>query len=331
MRILTGDRPSGKLHLGHYVGSLKNRIYYQDNFEQFIIIADLQALTDDPNRGSVLKENIRSIVCDYLSVGIDPRKSIIFLQSKISALSELTMYFMNLVSISRLQRNPTVKTEIKSKNMNKSIPVGFFVYPISQAADILAFDATHVPAGKDQLPMIEQTNEIAVDFNRAYNFDFFKKVEAIVPKKGGRLSGIDGKAKMSKSLNNAIYLCDGDDEIKKKVFSMYTDANHLKISDPGKVEGNIVFEYLDIFDENKKEINDLKDHYQKGGLGDVILKKRLTDVLVNLITPIRKRRFEFEKNFDFLDKIIISGTEKASDVASKTLKSVKEIMQISYF
>jgi tryptophanyl-tRNA synthetase len=331
MRILTGDRPSGKLHLGHYVGSLLNRIHYQDISEQFIIIADLQALTDDVNRGKVLKENIRSVLCDYLAVGIDPKKSTIFLQSKVSALSELTMYFMNIVSVSRLQRNPTVKNEIKNKNMNKSIPLGFFVYPISQAADILAFNATHVPVGKDQLPMIEQTNEIAFDFNKTYNFNFFKKVEAIIPKQGGRLSGIDGKAKMSKSLNNAIYLCDSDDEIKKKVFSMYTDSNHLNISDPGKIEGNVVFEYLDIFDENKKEIEELKDNYKKGGLGDVILKKRLTNVLINLISPIRERRVNFEKDFEFLDEIIVSGTEKANIVSSKTLKIVKEIMQISYF
>ena len=330
MKILTGDRPTGNLHLGHYIGSLENRIKYQDQAEQYIIIADIQALTDNYERPEILKNNILNIVLDYLSVGIDPKKSTIFIQSMIPEIAELTIFFMNLVTVARLQRNPTVKTEIIQKGFENSLPVGFFVYPISQAADILIFNPTHVPVGEDQLPMIEQTNEIGRSFNRIYKNEFFNEINAIVPK-FGRVPGIDGKSKMGKSLGNAIYLSDSSDEVVKKVNMMYTDPNHIKVSDPGKIEGNIVFSYLDIFDKNKNEVEELKNHYQRGGLGDSILKKRLYTILNDFLDPIRKNRKIYEKNIDEVKKIIKEGTEKAKSVAENNLKLIKNIMKIKYF
>lgn len=330
MRILTGDRPTGKLHLGHYLGSLKNRVDFQNKAEQFIIIADLQAMTDNWDKSEILKENIFSIVCDYMAVGIDPEKSTIFIQSQIPQLAELTMFFMNLVTIARLSRNPTVKTEIKQKGFNESIPVGFFTYPISQAADILLFKPTHIPVGADQIPMIEQTNEILRSFNNTYKCEYFSDVQPVVSKVS-RLVGIDGKDKMSKSLNNAIYLSDTESEIKEKVNKMYTDSNHIKVSDPGKVEGNVVFDYLNIFDENKEELEELKKHYQRGGLGDMVLKKRLILILNDLIAPIREKRFELEKNKDFVWDVVKTGTNKTFEIAQNSIDEIKKIMKIKYY
>jgi tryptophanyl-tRNA synthetase len=330
MRILTGDRPTGKLHLGHYLGSLKNRVDFQNKAELFIIIADLQAMTDNWDKSEILKENIFSIVCDYLAVGIDPEKSTIFIQSKIPQLAELTMFFMNLVTIARLSRNPTVKTEIKQKGFNKSIPVGFFTYPISQAADILLFKPTHIPVGADQIPMIEQTNEILRSFNNTYKCEYFSDVQPVISKVS-RLVGIDGKDKMGKSLNNAIYLSDTENEIKEKVNKMYTDSNHIKVSDPGKIEGNVVFDYLNIFDENKEELEELKKHYQRGGLGDMILKKRLILILNDLIAPIREKRFELEKNKDFVWDVVKTGTNKTFEFAQNSIDEIKKIMKIKYY
>jgi len=330
MRILTGDRPTGKLHLGHYLGSLKNRVDFQNKAEQFIIIADLQAMTDNWDKSEILKENIFSIVCDYMAVGIDPEKSTIFIQSQIPQLAELTIFFMNLVTVARLSRNPTVKAEIKQKGFNESIPVGFFTYPISQAADILLFKPTHIPVGADQIPMIEQTNEILRSFNNTYKCEYFSDVQPVISKVS-RLVGIDGKDKMSKSLNNAIYLSDTENEIKEKVNKMYTDSNHIKVSDPGKVEGNVVFDYLNIFDENKEELEELKKHYQRGGLGDMVLKKRLISILNDLIAPMRERRFELEKNKDFVWDVVKTGTNKTFEFAQNSIDEIKKIMKIKYY
>lgn len=330
-RILTGDRPTGKLHLGHFVGSLKNRVLLQDEFEQFLIIADLQALTDNFNHPEKLEQNILNVAIDYLACGIDPKKSTIFIQSMIPQISELTKIYANLVTVSRLSRNPTVKDEIKQKNFKDSTPVGFFIYPISQAADITFLKANLVPVGTDQLPMIEQTREIVEKFNKTYNCEIFPKPEALVPKTGGRLVGIDGQAKMGKSLNNGIFLGDSSDKIKQKVMQMYTDPNHVRIQDPGKVEGNVVFTYLDIFGKDKEKVEQLKQHYKKGGLGDVEIKKYLIDVLENFIAPIRTKRIELEKNKDEVKKIILQGTEKTKSLAEQTMKEVKTAMKMNYF
>ncbi len=286
--ILTGDRPTGPLHLGHYVGSLANRITLQDTCKQFVMIADAQALTDNYENPSKVRENVFQVVLDYLAVGIDPKKTTIFIQSMLPELTELTYYYLNLVTVSRLERNPTVKTEIKQKGFNESIPAGFLIYPVSQAADITAFKATLVPVGEDQIPMIEQTNEIVRSFNRIYKTDILKEVEALVPKIA-RLPGIDGKAKMSKSLGNAIFLSDPIDVIKQKVKTMYTDPGHIKVSDPGKIEGNVVFAYLDAFDTDHAEVAQLKEQYQKGGLGDMVVKKRLMEVLEAFLLPIQEK------------------------------------------
>jgi tryptophanyl-tRNA synthetase len=329
-RILTGDRPSGKLHLGHYVGSLKNRVLLQNDMEQLIILADLQALTDKANRKNILQENIKEIVLDYLSVGINPEKSTIFIQSRIPELAELTMFFLNLVTVSRLMRNPTIKTEIKMRGFEESIPAGFLMYPVSQAADILLFKPNVIPVGEDQLPMIEQTNEIARTFNRTYDVPLFKDVEALIPPVG-RLVGIDGKEKMSKSLNNTIFLSDTKEEVTQKVMKMYTDPEHIKIDMPGKVEGNTVFMYLDIFDEDKTEIKNLKEMYQKGGLGDVTLKKRLIQVLNNFLDPIRERRQQFENKRHLIQDILEAGNQKTLTIAKKTMAEVKDAMGILYF
>ena len=342
--ILTGDRPTGRLHLGHYVGSLKRRVELQNSGEFdkiYIMIADAQALTDNFDNPSKVRNNVIEVALDYLAVGIDPKKATIFVQSEISELTELTFYYMNLVTLSRLQRNPTVKNEIKLRGFEKSIPVGFLNYPISQAADITAFNATCVPVGVDQLPMIEQTREIVHSFNSIYG-NTLTMPEAEVPKSDleQRLPGTDGKAKMSKSLGNCIYLSDDEDTIKKKVMSMYTDPNHIRVEDPGNVEGNVVFTYLDVFakdeDFNKylpeyKNLDELKEHYRRGGLGDVVIKKFLNHILQDLLRPIREKRESLSKNITYVYDVLKSGTKMAQEEANKTIKSVKKAMKIDYF
>ncbi|WP_374034761.1 tryptophan--tRNA ligase [Bdellovibrio bacteriovorus] len=325
--ILTGDRPTGPLHLGHYVGSLKNRVDLQDSHDQYIIIADVQALTDNYDDTTKVRDNILQVTLDYLAAGIDPAKSTIFVQSELPELFEMTTYFMNLVTVARLERNPTVKTEIQQKNLEKSLPAGFLTYPVSQAADILGFKANLVPAGEDQNPMIEQTNEIAQRFNHIYKTDFFKPVKGM-PGVAGRLPGIDGKAKMSKSLGNAIYLSDDADTIKKKVQKMYTDPGHIRIEDPGKVEGNVVFSFLDVFDPRKDEVAALKEHYQRGGLGDGTLKVRLTEVLNTIIAPMRERRAQYAQDPQAVLKICKEGSLKAQEKTRQTLKEMKAIMGV---
>lgn len=332
--ILTGDRPTGKLHLGHYVGSLENRVKLQEdpNNEMFIMIADQQALTDNAKNPKKVLDSVTEVALDYLGIGLDPKKSTIFIQSQIPQLPELMMYYLNLVTLSRLERNPTVKSEIDQKEFGQSIPSGFLVYPVSQAADITAFKATHVPVGDDQKPMIEQAREIVRDFNRIYNTDTLVEPEAMLPEKGrGRLVGIDGKGKMSKSLNNGIYLSDSADEIEKKVMKMYTDPNHIRIEDPGQVEGNVVFTYLDIFDSNKEKVAELKEHYQRGGLGDMTIKRYLNEILQDYLAPIRQRREEFAKDPEFVMNMLKEGSERAERVAAETLAEVKAAMGINYF
>ena len=332
--ILTGDRPTGKLHLGHYVGSLENRVKLQadSNNEMFIMIADQQALTDNAKNPEKVLESVTEVALDYLAVGLDPSKSTIFIQSQIPQLPELTVYYLNLVTLARLERNPTVKSEIKEKEFGQSIPAGFLVYPVSQAADITAFKATHVPVGDDQQPMIEQAREVVRDFNRIYDTETLVEPSAMLPPKGrGRLVGIDGKGKMSKSLNNGIYLSDSADEIEKKVMKMYTDPNHIRVEDPGQIEGNVVFTYLDIFDEDKEKVAELKAHYQQGGLGDVKIKRYLNDVLQAYLAPIRARREEYEKDPAYVMNMLKEGSEKAERVAAETLAEVKGAMGINYF
>ena len=342
--ILTGDRPTGKLHVGHYVGSLKRRVELQNSGKYdkiFIMIADSQALTDNADNPEKIRQNIIEVALDYLSCGIDPSKATIFIQSQVPQLTELTFYYMNLVTVSRLQRNPTVKSEIQMRNFEASIPVGFFTYPISQASDITAFKATTVPVGEDQLPMLEQTKEIVRRFNAVYG-DTLVEPEILLPDNKAclRLPGIDGKAKMSKSLGNCIYLSEDPEEIRKKVMSMYTDPDHLKVSDPGKIEGNTVFTYLDAFcrDEHFEKflpeyanLDELKAHYQRGGLGDVKVKKFLNSVLQDELEPIRARRKEYEKDIAYVYQILKEGSEKAEAVAAQTLSEVKAAMKINYF
>ena len=332
--ILTGDRPTGKLHLGHYVGSLSNRVKLQNEGGKalYVMIADQQALTDNAREPRKVQESVLQVGLDYLAVGLDPKKTTMFIQSQIPQLAELSAYYMNLVTTSRLERNPTVKSEIQQKNFNQSVPVGFYVYPISQVADITAFKATHVPVGDDQQPMIEQAREVARDFNRIYDRDVLVEPEIILPPKGqGRLVGIDGKGKMSKSLNNGIYLSDSADEIQKKVMSMFTDPNHIRIEDPGQVEGNVVFTYLDVFADDQEKVQELKDHYERGGLGDVKIKRYLNDILQAKLKPIRERREEFAANPDYVMNMLKEGSEKAEKVAAQTLKEVKDAMGINYF
>ena len=328
--VLTGDRPTGSLHLGHYVGSLANRLVLQETHEQFVMIANVQALTDNFDNPEKVKENIFQVAYDYLAVGIDPEKTTIFIQSSIPQIAELTVYYLNLVTVNRLRRNPTVKAEIEQKGYHEHLTAGFLTYPVNQAADITIVKAQVVPVGEDQLPMIEQTNEIVRSFNRIYKTDVLVEAQPMVPKIA-RLPGIDGQAKMSKSLGNAIYLSDPADVIAKKVMSMYTDPNHLKVSDPGKVEGNTVFAYLDVFDPNEAEVKALKEHYQRGGLGDVTLKKRLIDVLENFIGPIRQRRMDIEKNKDYVISILKEGNERTLAVARHTMEQVSHAMKIDYF
>lgn len=334
--ILTGDRPTGKLHIGHYVGSLKNRVELQNSgeFETFIMIADAQALTDNAKNPEKVRENVLEVALDYLAAGINPSKTTIFIQSQIPQLPELAMFYANLVSISRLERNPTVKTEIKQKNFGEGVPSGFVFYPISQAADITAFKATHVPAGEDQLPMIELTREISRSFNQTYGVDLLVEPEIILSKEGieRRLPGINGmNAKMSKSLNNGIYLADSFEEMRAKVMKMYTDPDHIRVEDPGKIEGNVVFAYLDVFAEDKEKVAEMKAHYQKGGLGDVAVKKYLVEEMDKVLKPIRERREELAKNPEAIYKILQKGSEKAEKVAAQTLKELKQAMKIDYF
>ena len=342
--ILTGDRPTGSLHLGHYVGSLKRRVELQNSgkFDEiYIEIADSQAITDNFDNIEKIRNNVLEVALDYLAVGIDPEKTTIFLQSRLPQLCELTFYYMNLVSVSRLKRNPTIKEEIVLRGFEESIPTGFLTYPISQAADITAFGANVVPVGEDQLPMIEQTREIVRSFKHYYD-DVLVEPTAMLPEneKCNRLPGLDGKAKMSKSLGNCIYLADSEEDIKKKVMGMYTDPDHLRVEDPGKVEGNMVFVYLDVFatEEHFKKylpeynnLDELKEHYKRGGLGDVKIKLFLNNVLQDILRPIRTRREELSKDMDKVIKILIDGSEKARKRAQITVDQVKDAMGINYF
>lgn len=342
--ILTGDRPTGRLHLGHYVGSLKKRVELQNSNEYdeiYIMIADSQALTDNFANPQKIRDNVIEVALDYLACGLDPAKVNIFLQSTVPALPELTAYYMNLVTLSRLQRNPTVKNEIKARGFETSIPVGFLNYPISQAADITAFAATCVPVGDDQLPMIEQTREIVRSFNNIYGETLVEPTAYIGENETSRrLPGLDGKAKMSKSLGNCIYLADDEATIYKKVMQMYTDPNHINITDPGQIEGNVVFTYLDVFASpadfakylpEYENLDDLKKHYQQGGVGDVAIKKFLNNILQDLLRPIRARREEYQKNITAVYNILEAGSKKAQIKAEATLQKVKAAMQIDYF
>lgn len=341
---MTGDRPTGKLHLGHYVGSLKRRVELQNSGEYdeiYIMIADAQALTDNADNPDKVRNNIIEVALDYLSCGLDPAKSNIFIQSQVPELTELAFYYMNLVTVSRLQRNPTVKSEIQMRNFEASIPVGFFTYPISQASDITAFKATTVPVGEDQKPMIEQTVEIVRRFNSVYG-EVLVEPEVLLPQNAVclRLPGTDGKAKMSKSLGNCIYLSDSAEDVRKKVMGMFTDPNHLKVSDPGKVEGNCVFTYLDAFSKPEHfakylpeyaSLDELKEHYRRGGLGDVKCKKLLIAVLEEELAPIRARRREFEQNIEGVYEMLRKGSQVAQAKAARTLMEVKDAMRINYF
>ena len=342
--ILTGDRPTGRLHVGHYVGSLRERVALQNegSYDKiFIMIADAQALTDNAENPQKVRDNIIEVALDYLACGINPEKTTILIQSMIPELTELTFYYMNLVTVARAQRNPTVKTEIKMRNFEANIPVGFFVYPISQAADITAFNATHVPAGEDQKPMIEQCREIVHKFNSVYG-ETLVEPNIVLPRNTAclRLPGLDGKAKMSKSLGNCIYLSDESEDIKKKIMSMFTDPNHLRVEDPGETENNPVFIYLDAFSRDEhfaeflpeyQNLDELKAHYQKGGLGDVKVKKFLNNVIQSELEPIRLRRKEWESKIPEVYEILKKGTAEARAVASKTLTNVRRAMRINYF
>lgn len=331
--ILTGDRPTGKLHIGHYIGSLKKRVELQNTgkYDPFIMIADQQALTDNARDPEKIRRSLTEVALDYLAVGIDPTKATIFVQSQIPALSELNLYYLNLVTVSRLERNPTVKAEIKQKNFERSIPAGFFTYPVSQAADITAFKASLVPVGDDQEPMLEQTREIVRSFNSIYG-DVLVEPQGIFPPKGsGRLPGLDGNAKMSKSLNNAIYLADDADTLRKKVMSMYTDPTHVHVEDPGHVEGNMVFTYLDIFADDQEKVAELKAQYQHGGLGDVKIKRYLNEVLEGVLAPIRQRRQEFAQDMGAVYDILKEGSARANEVANQTLAKVRRAIGVNYF
>lgn len=332
--ILTGDRPTGRLHIGHYIGSLKNRVALQNSgdYDTFIMIADTQALTDNARDPEKIRNSLMEVALDYLAVGIDPAKSTILIQSGVPALTELTMYYLDLVTVARLDRNPTVKTEIKQKDFGASVPAGFLIYPVSQAADITAFKADTVPVGDDQEPMLEQTREIVRTFNRTYNRDVLVEPEGYFPPKGrGRLPGIDGNAKMSKSLNNGIYLADDAKTVQKKIMSMYTDPDHIHVEDPGKVEGNVVFTYLDIFDPDKKQVASLKEQYQRGGLGDVKLKRYLIEVMEQVLAPIRTRRAQYAEDMGQVQEMLIAGTKHANEVANQTLDEVRDAIGFNYF
>ena len=342
--ILTADRPTGPLHLGHYVGSLSNRVKLQNSgkYDQFVMIADLQALTDNADNPQKIRQNILEVTLDYLAAGLTPDKTTFLVQSHIPALTELPMYYSNLVTMSRLERNPTIKSEIKQRNFERNLPVGFMTYPISQAADITAFKAKYVPVGEDQLPMLEQAREIVSSFNRIYNCDILVEPEAILPDNQacGRLVGTDGGAKMSKSLGNCIYLKDDEATIKKKIMSMYTDPTHINVSDPGHTEGNPVFMYLEAFSNDDmfaeylpdyKNLDELKEHYERGGLGDMKVKKFLNNVMQEMLKPIRERRENYEKDKGEVLNMLKKGTERAVEVSNKTLTEVRNAIGINYF
>ena len=340
--ILTGDRPTGKLHLGHYAGSLRNRVELQNSgkYDMYVFIADMQALTDNAKNPQKIRDNIIEVALDYLSVGLDPEKTCIFVQSQIPALSELTMYYMNLVSLARLKRNPTIKSEIKERGFGETIPVGFLTYPISQAADITAFDADLVPVGEDQAPILEQDIEIVRTFNSIYG-DTLKEPKQLTPENVcKRLPGIDGKNKMSKSLGNCIYLSDTPEEVTKKVMTMYTDPNHIRVEDPGDTKNNPVFMYLEAFSTDEhfakflpefKNLEDLKTHYEHGGVGDVKIKKFLANVLNDVLAPIRKRRANYENNIEAVYKMLEEGSKKARTKSEEVLKRVRKAIGIEYF
>ena len=328
--VLTGDRPTGKLHLGHFVGSIQNRVKLQNEADKsFYMVADIQGLTDNADNPEKVRGNVLEVALDNLACGLDPKKTTMFIQSEVPEIAELTVLFLNLVTLARLKRNPTVKNEMKDKGYGEDVPAGFLAYPVSQAADILFAKANLIPVGEDQLPVIEQVNEIVDDFNRLYGktFDRIKHLTGDT----GRLVGIDGNSKMSKSLNNAIYISDSLEVVSKKVMNMYTDPNHIHVNDAGKVEGNVVFTYLDIFDENKDEIIELKKQYEKGGLGDVVIKKRLIEVLEKLIAPIRERRENLAKDPQAVMKILQEGTVKAREAAVETMAEVRKAIKIDYF
>ncbi|MFD1121035.1 tryptophan--tRNA ligase [Methylophilus flavus] len=333
--ILTGDRPTGPLHLGHFVGSLRTRVKYQHEYKQYVMLADAQALTDNMDDIDKVHRNVVEVALDYLAVGIDPKLSTIFIQSQVPELTELAFYYLNLVTVARLERNPTVKEEIRLRDFERDIPAGFLTYPVSQAADITAFKATLVPVGEDQIPMIEQTNEIVRRFNRTYKNastkqEILVETKALVPELG-RLPGIDGKAKMSKSLGNVINLGATADEISKAVKKVYTDPLHLKIEDPGHVEGNIAFTYLDAFDTDKATVAELKAHYTRGGLADSIVKKRLEAVLQEMLEPIRTRRAELAEDKGYILQLLREGTEQAREVAAQTMSEVRAALGLTYF
>ena len=343
--MLTGDRPTGRLHVGHYVGSLRRRVELQNtgDFDDiFIMIADAQALTDNADNPEKVRQNIIEVALDYMACGLNPEKSTLFIQSQVPELTELSFYYMNLVTVSRLQRNPTVKNEIKMRNFEASIPVGFFTYPISQAADITAFKAKYVPVGEDQLPMLEQAREIVNSFNRIYKCDILVEPEAVLPDNAScnRLVGTDGNTKMSKSLGNCIYLKDDEKTLKNKIMSMYTDPTHINVSDPGHTEGNPVFIYLDAFSKDEdfakyfpdyKNLAEMKEHYERGGLGDMKCKKFLNNVMQEFLAPIRARREEYEKDKEQLIEILKKGTQRAIEVSNETVSEIRNAIGINYF
>ena len=329
--ILTGDRTTGQLHLGHYVGSLRNRVILQERCAQFLLLADAQALTDNMGNYLKVRDNVLQVALDYLAVGIDPAKSTIFIQSLVPELTELASYYLNLVTVARLERNPTIKDEIKQRGYERDIPAGFLTYPAAQAADITAFKATIVPVGDDQIPMIEQTNEIVRRFNASVDQSVLVEARAVVPEVGSRLPGIDGKAKMSKSLGNTLTLSASPDEIRQAVKMMYTDPSHLRVADPGQVEGNVVFTYLDAFHPDQALVAELKARYQRGGLGDTVIKKHLEDCLQEILAPIRARREHYAQDPAAVLEMLKSGTRRARDVAARTLAEVKAAMGLNYY
>ncbi|WP_406850329.1 tryptophan--tRNA ligase [Chromobacterium phragmitis] len=329
--ILTGDRTTGQLHLGHYVGSLRNRVLLQDRCAQFLLLADAQALTDNMGNYLKVRDNVLQVALDYLAVGISPAKSTIFIQSLVPELTELASYYLNLVTVARLERNPTIKDEIKQRGYERDIPAGFLTYPAAQAADITAFKATLVPVGEDQIPMIEQTNEIVRRFNASVDHPVLVEAKAVVPEVGSRLPGIDGKAKMSKSLGNTITLSASPDDIRQAVKMMYTDPKHLRVADPGQVEGNVVFTYLDAFHPDQALVQGLKEHYRRGGLGDTVIKQHLEDCLQDMLAPIRERREQYAKDPAAVLDMLKDGTRRARNIAARTLSEVKAAMGLNYY
>ena len=327
--VLTGDRPTGPLHLGHFVGSLQKRVELQDKYKQFVMIADWQGFTDNFDNPQKLRDNVTQVMLDYLAVGIDPKKTTFFIQSLIPQIAELYFIYLNFVTVSRLSRNPTVKTEIQQKGYGENLTAGFLTYPVHQAADITIVKGTLVPAGNDQNPIIEQANEIVRKFNSTYSVDIFPEIK-IVESAVSRLPGTDGKAKMSKSMGNAIFLCDPADVVAKKVMTMFTDPDHVKVDMPGNIEGNTVFAYLDVFDPDKQMVQSLKDQYQAGGLGDVKVKKYLTDVLNNFLEPIRVRRNEFAQDTGAVLDIVIKGSGQVRDIAAETMLEVRKAIHLDY-